>query len=272
MADEKILPGREARRDDHGLTRDQRARYRRQLIIPEIGEAGQLKLREALVCVVGLGGLGSISAMYLAASGVGRLRAVDRDRVELGNLNRQVIHWTEDLGEAKTVSAGRKLRALNPEVELEMIRAEVTDASIDGIAAGASVIVDATDNLPARKVINRYAVARGIPFVVGGVEGFHGMVTTVVPGRSACLECLFPGEPPGAEREIGVLGPLPGMVASVQALEVVKLICGAGRSLAGRLLLLDGLEMSFREVRVEADPGCNVCAAGRKGGRSLDEG
>jgi adenylyltransferase/sulfurtransferase len=267
MAVGRISPSRET----PDFTREQRERYRRQMVIPEVGEAGQSKLRDARVCLVGLGGLGSVSAMYLAAAGVGRLCAVDRDRVELGNLNRQVIHWTKDLGEAKAESARRKLGALNPEVHLEILRADVTDATISELASGCSVIVDATDNLQTRKAINRFSVQEGIPFVVGGVNGFHGMVTTVIPGISACLECIFPGRAPGGEEEIGVLGPLPGIVASIQALETIKLICGAGRSLAGRLLLIDGLEMSFREVRTEPDPNCKVCGPGPQRGKADEE-
>jgi adenylyltransferase/sulfurtransferase len=250
------------------LSPEELERYGRQILLPEFGERGQARLKEARVCVVGLGGLGSVSATYLAAAGVGYLRTVDRDRVEPANLNRQVLHWTRDLGRAKAASAREKLSRLNPEVEVEGLQLEVTPQTVEEAVGDCRLIVDATDNLPTRRVLNRFAVARGIPFVFGGVEGFGGMVFTVVPGDSPCLECLFPGPDPKEDRVIGVPGPVPGVVASLQALEAVKLILGAGSPLLGRLLLFRGLAMTFREVQVDRNPGCPVCGPARERGES----
>lgn len=241
------------------LTSKERDRYRRQMILPEIGEDGQKRLKAAQVCVVGLGGLGSVSAVYLAAAGVGRLRIVDSDRVEAGNLNRQVIHWTRDLSRLKIESAREKLEAVNPCVEVEAFGLEVTEATVEEAVGKCTLIVDATDNLYTRKVLNRFAVQRGIPFICGGVEAFNGMLFTVFPGRSPCLECLFPEEDRMEEREIGVLGSVPGVVASLQALEAVKLLVGIGSSLSGRMVLFRGLDTTFREVHVDRNPHCPVC-------------
>jgi molybdopterin-synthase adenylyltransferase len=247
------------------LSPAERERYRRQIIVPEIGECGQGRLKAARVCVVGLGGLGSVSATYLAAAGIGYLRAVDCDCVEPGNLNRQLLHWTADLGRSKADSAREKLSALNPEVEIETVQMEVTPETVGEAVADCRLIVDATDNLATRRVLNRFAVRGRIPFVFGGVEGFGGMVLTVAPGDSPCLECLFPGPDREEPREIGVPGPLPGVVASLQALEAIKLILGAGSPLLGRLLLFRGLDMTFREVGVDRDLDCPVCGpAGRE--------
>jgi len=247
------------------LSPEERERYRRQIIIPEIGERGQGRLKAARVCVIGLGGLGSVSATYLAAAGIGYLRAVDCDCVEPGNLNRQFLHWTSDLGRPKADSAREKLSALNPEVEVDAVRLEVTPETAEEAVGDCRLIVDATDNLAVRRILNRFAVRRRIPFVFGGVEGFGGMVLTVVPGDSPCLECLFPGPDRRGEREIGVPGPLPGVIASLQALEAIKLILGAGSPLMGRLLLFRGLDMTFREVGVDRDLDCPVCGpAGRE--------
>ncbi len=239
-------------------------RYRRQIILPEIGEHGQQRLGEARVCVVGLGGLGSVSAVYMAALGVGTLRIVDSDHVEATNLNRQVIHWTSDLGRPKTDSALEKLQALNPEIHVEAVRLEVNPETVAEAVGDCELILDATDNLPVRKTLNRYAVDQGIPFVCGGVEGFSGMMITVIPGDSPCLECLFPGEERMGPREIGVPGPLPGVVASLQALEALKVLLGIGSPVSGRLLLFRALDMRFREVRVDRNPDCPVCGFPRR--------
>ena len=241
------------------LSPEEKERYRRQLILPEIGEDGQRRLKGARVCVVGLGGLGSISATVLAASGVGTLRVVDRDRVETGNLNRQIAHWTADVGRPKTDSAREKLLALNPGIRVDAVQMDVNRENAAEAVGDCALILDATDNLAVRKALNRVAVAGRIPFVCGGVEGFSGMVTTVAPG-APCLECLFPGEAAEGEREIGVPGPMPGVVASLQALEAIKLILGIGRPLTGRMILIRALDMTFREVRVdERNPHCPVC-------------
>jgi molybdopterin-synthase adenylyltransferase len=175
-------------------TPEEAARYRRQIIIPGIGTEGQKRLGSARVCVVGVGGLGSVTAFYLAAAGVGCLRLVEHDRVEAGNLNRQLLHWTPDLGRLKIESAREKLSALNPLISIETVGTNVSPENVDEAVGECAVIVDGTDNLAARKTLNRFAVERSIPFVFGGVEAFGGMLTTVIPGKSPCLECIFPGE------------------------------------------------------------------------------
>jgi len=243
------------------LSREEKARYRRQMIIPDIGEEGQRRLKAARVCIVGLGGLGSISSMGLAAAGIGYLRVVDCDRVELGNLNRQFLHGTEDVGRFKSDSARDRLLALNPEIRIDGRNVEITQENVQDIVGDCSLIVDGTDNLATRKALNRTAVQKGIPFVYGGVEGFEGMVTTIVPGRSPCLECLFPGEDRSANREIGVPGPMPGVVASLQALEAIKYLVGIGPALSGRLLLIRALGMSIHEMHVDRNPRCPVCGS-----------
>jgi len=262
--DRNGMPNSRVKDEQTALSHGERARYHRQLIMPEIGEEGQKKLKAARVCVVGIGGLGSTSAMTLASTGIGYLRLVDKDIVETSNLNRQVIHWTPDLGRDKSASAGEKLSALNPEIRIHAVRMEVTDRNVVEAVGECGLIVDATDNLAVRRVLNRFSVERGIPFIFGGVEGFQGMVTTMVPGRTPCLECLFPAGEDPPQKEIGVPGPMPGLVASIQAVEAVKLLLGVGTCLLGRLLLVRGLDMSMREVAVGRNPRCTVCSAVRR--------
>ena len=173
--------------------------------MPEIGPEGQERLRAATVFLGGLGGLGSIIANYLVAAGIGNLRIVDRDRVEESNLNRQILHWTDDIGRWKSHSALRKLRRLNPECNIKAFVEEIREDTVLDLVGNASVIVDGMDNLRSRKVLNRASLRNGIPYVFGGVEGFNGMVTTFVPGETACLECLFPFSPSSPKRKNGAL-------------------------------------------------------------------
>lgn len=237
---------------------DNDSRYSRQVILGAIGEEGQRRLAASTVGVVGLGGLGSVSAQYLCAAGVGRLVLVDCEAVEESNLNRQIIHGTGDVGVRKVDSAARRLEDLNPNCELVMHDTRVNGENAVVLLKGVDVIVDATDNLPVRKHLNRASIELGLPFVFGGVDGFGGMATVFLPGKTGCLECLFPAATVthGAP---GVIGPLPGMVASIQALETIKLLVGMAPRLAGRLLVIDGEQMSFRTVSLESDPRCKVC-------------
>jgi adenylyltransferase/sulfurtransferase len=229
-------------------------------MIPEIGQEGQKKIKETSIVLAGLGGLGSISAYYLVASGLGRLRVVDKDEVELSNLNRQIIHWTDDLGRAKTDVAVEKLGRLNPACQIEPLQAEIREDNVFDLIAGCSMIVDGTDNLETRKVLNQASLQNGIPYIFGGVGRLSGMVTTFIPGETACLECLFPFEG-FPEEKAGVIGPVPGIVASIQALEAVKLILGMEEGLlTRRLLLVRGEDMTFKEIRAERNPVCEVCS------------
>ncbi len=236
-------------------------RYARQIMIPRIGEEGQKRLKVATVFIAGLGGLGSISAQYMAAAGVGELIIVDRDRVSLSNLNRQILHRTADLDWPKTESARKKLSAFNPDCRISPVSATITGDNAATLIAGADLVLDATDNMATRLDLNRAAMERGIPFIYGGIDGFDGMVSSFVPGETGCLACMF------TEREriykeqpaLGVLGPTAGLIASIQSLEAIKYITGAGEMLKGRLLCIQGLDMSFREIRIEPNPDCTVC-------------
>ncbi|MBA4418630.1 MAG: adenylyltransferase [Syntrophus sp. (in: bacteria)] len=240
------------------LSEDELLRYHRQIIIPQIGEEGQRKIKGAGVFVAGVGGLGSISAYYLAAAGIGRLRIVDRDRVEAGNLNRQIMHWTNDIGAYKVDSASEKLSKLNHYCHIESIQGEMREDNIVELIGDCSIIVDATDNLETRKFLNRASLQKGIPFIYGGVDRFNGMISTFVPGETACFECIFPGAA-GEKRPIGIIGPTPGIIASLQALEAVKIILGLEGILKGRLLFFSGTDMTFREIRIDKNPECRIC-------------
>lgn len=241
-----------------GLTESELTRYRRQIIMPAIGEEGQLMLKNATVFIAGAGGLGSISAYYLVAAGVGKIIIADRDCVELSNLNRQIIHWTDDLGKPKVESAKRKLVNLNPNVNIEVRQIEIDEQNVSSLVAGSMVIVDALDNLSTRRILNKAAVIHRIPYVFGGVEGLNGMITTFFPGETACFECVFPVSKKKNE-EIGVIGPTPGVIASLQAMETIKVILNMQGTLKNRLLFFSGEDMTFREIRLERNVACKVC-------------
>jgi len=240
------------------LSRDELIRYARQIIIPSIGEEGQEKIKRAKVFIAGLGGLGSISSYYLAAAGVGCLKIADRDSVDVSNLNRQILHATQDVDAPKTSSAEAKLRSLNPYVRIEAIQQEINAVNITDIVSDCSIIVDATDNMETRKALNIASVKMKIPFVYGGVDGFSGMATTFIPGETPCFQCIFPYETKKRSAP-GVIGPAPGVVASLQAMEALKLILGMKGLLTGRLLYFSGVEMTFREIRIERNPDCEIC-------------
>lgn len=247
------------------LNEEQRDRFRRQLLIPEIGEEGQERLEQALVLLVGLGGLGSISAYYLAAAGVGGLRIIDSDSVSMDNLNRQILHTTADLDRPKVESAAEKLHALNPGCRIDPVHGRLLYENGLGLARGCRLIMDATDNLPARQALNRISLERGIPFIYGGIKGWNGMASTFIPNRSACFACLFPpGRAPGDE-EVPVLGPTAGVIASIQTLEAIRILLGLPSQLAGWLLQFRGLEMRFRNTRIDKNPQCPVCGQGERG-------
>jgi len=241
-----------------------RQRYSRHLLIPEVGEQGQLKLLDSRILLIGAGGLGSPAALYLAAAGVGRIGIVDDDRVDETNLQRQIAHSTETLGEWKGESAKRTIQALNPDVEVIPYLERLTSENIDRILAdGWDVIVDGADNFPTRYLVNDASVWHGIPVVHGSIYRFEGQVTVFKPHEGPCYRCLFPQPPPPelapSCAEGGVLGVLPGIVGSLQACEALKLALGVGESLAGRLLLFDALSTEFSEVTLRRDPDCPVC-------------
>ncbi|HEY5662378.1 MAG TPA: molybdopterin-synthase adenylyltransferase MoeB [Gaiellaceae bacterium] len=247
-----------------GLDAPRRARYSRHLLIPEVGEQGQLKLLDSKVLLIGAGGLGSPASLYLAAAGVGRLGIVDADVVDESNLQRQIVHSTERLGEAKVESAQRTIEALNPDVEVVPYKERLTSENVERILAdGWDVIVDGADNFPTRYLVNDASVWHDIPVVHGSIYRFEGQVTVFKPGAGPCYRCLFPTPPPPelapSCAEGGVLGVLPGVIGSLQANEALKLALGIGDPLVGRLLLFDALSGEFSEVKLRRDPDCPVC-------------
>ena len=240
------------------LSAEELKRYDRQIMMPEIGHAGQEKLGAARVLVAGAGGLGSPVALYLAAAGVGTIRLADHDRVEVSNLNRQIIHWSKDVGKKKVHSAGEKLRAMNPHVRIETVEATITGENAESFASGCHGIVDAMDNYATRIVLNRTAVRLNIPFFHGAVRGLEGRAMTVVPGKSACLQCLHRGPVPA--EKFPVLGVTPAVIGCIQAAEVIKYIVDVGELLTNRLLTFDGLTLTFTEFKVHRNPDCDCCA------------
>jgi molybdopterin/thiamine biosynthesis adenylyltransferase/rhodanese-related sulfurtransferase len=246
------------------LESDQRSRYSRHLLIPEVGEEGQLKLLDAKILLIGAGGLGSPASLYLAAAGVGRLGIVDADVVDASNLQRQIIHSTKELGQPKVASAKAAIEALNPDVEVVAYEERLTSENVDRILAdGWDLIVDGADNFPTRYLVNDASVWHDIPVVHGSIFRFEGQVTVLKPNEGPCYRCLFPQPPPPdlapSCAEGGVLGVLPGIIGSLQANEALKLALGIGDPLVGRLLLVDALEPSFTEVILRKDPACPVC-------------
>ncbi|MFC1949136.1 ThiF family adenylyltransferase [Chloroflexota bacterium] len=239
------------------LTKDERERYDRQIDITGIGEEGQEKLKKARVVVAGGGGLGSPSAIYLAAAGVGTIRIIDDDKVELSNLNRQVLHWDKDVGRKKVESAAEKLSQLNKGIKVEAVEVTIDETNVSRLVADCDVIVDAMDNLPTRYLLNKAAIEKRIPFVHGAVYGLEGRAMTIIPGKTACLKCVYRGPVP--KTKFPVLGATPAVIGSIQVTEVIKYITGIGKLLANRLLVYDGLNMKFNEFVVKRDPNCEHC-------------
>jgi sulfur-carrier protein adenylyltransferase/sulfurtransferase len=246
------------------LSPERRARYSRHLLIPEIGEAGQLKLLDSRVLLIGAGGLGSPASLYLAAAGVGTLGIVDADIVDETNLQRQIVHSLDTLGTPKVDSAKRTIAALNPDVNVLTYRERLTSENIDRILDdGWDLIVDGADNFPTRYLVNDASVWHDIPVVHGSIYRFEGQVTVFKPHEGPCYRCLFP-EPPPPElapscAEGGVLGVLPGIIGSLQTNEAIKLAAGIGEPLIGRLLLFDALSTEFSDVKIARRPDCPVC-------------
>src|ERR1700710_639872 len=246
------------------LTREQRERYSRHLLVPEIGLEGQTKLLDAKVLLLGAGGLGSPTALYLAAAGVGTLGIVDDDEVDLSNLQRQVIHTTDRIGVAKVDSAEESIKAINPDVNVVKYKTRLDASNVMEIIEGYDVIVDGVDNFPTRYLLNDATVRLDIPVVSASILGFDGQLSVFAPHDGPCYRCLYPVPPPaemapscGAN---GVLGVLPGTMGLLQATEVIKLVTGAGEPLIGRLLLYEALGATFTELKVRRDPECAICS------------
>jgi adenylyltransferase/sulfurtransferase len=227
-------------------------------MIPGFGEKAQLRLKRATVLIAGLGGLGSPLALYLAAAGAGHLKLVDMDNVELSNLNRQVLHWDEDVGESKVNSALQKVQRINPTTHVEGLNLEIDDKNVFELAKNCDVILDAMDNFAVRYLLNAAAIAHRVPLIHGAVYGYEGRLASVVPGKTACLECIYPHAPPRAV--FPVLGTTPGVIALLQATEAIKSLTGAGVVLENEMLIYDGEMMNFEKVRISRNPQCTSCA------------
>ena len=245
------------------LTREQILRYSRHLIMPEVGIEGQQKLKDAGILLIGAGGLGSPLGLYLAAAGVGRLGIVDFDTVDFTNLQRQIIHRTEDVGRLKVESAKERIFGINPDVEVATFNTKISRENILERIAPYDVVIDGTDNFPTRYLINDACVFRQKPNIYGSIFRFDGQATVFVPFKGPCYRCLYPEPPPPGMvpscAEGGVLGVLPGIIGVIQATEAIKLIIGKGEPLIGRLLLYNALKMEFREVKLKRDPRCPMC-------------
>lgn len=237
------------------LTETEKERYDRQILLWGIKAQG--KLKNAKVGIIGTGGLGSPILIYLTVAGIGKIILADKDRVELSNLNRQILHWDKDIGKEKTVSAEGKLRMINPDVEIVSYPTEVTEKNIDQIFNEVDVLIDGLDNYPSRFLMNEYAWEKGLPFFHGAIWGLEGRVTTFIPGKTGCLRCLYSEAPPKAV--FPVAGVTPGLVAILQTTEVLKYFTGIGELLLNQLLIYDGETMEFRKIKLTKNPNCPVC-------------
>lgn len=247
-----------------GLSREQAVRYGRHTLLPEVGEEGQLKLLESKVLLIGAGGLGCPSALYLAAAGVGTLGIIDYDVVDLSNLQRQILHSEEEIGKPKVESATRRLRGINSDIRIVPITEKLSRENVSRIIADYDLVVNGCDNFPTRYLINDACVFAKKPLIDGSIFRFEGQVTVFYSGHGPCYRCLYP-EPPPPEMapscaEAGVFGVLPGIIGSIQAVEAIKIIIGKGDPLIGRLVMYDALRQQFREMKVRRDPQCPVCS------------
>jgi len=233
-------------------------RYDRQILLREIGEKGQIKLQQTKVMIAGAGGLGSPSAIYLAAAGVGMLRIVDNDRVSLSNLNRQILHGDADINKLKVDSARHRLGQLNPQVVVETISDTITAANAAELSDGCDLLIDALDNIETRFILNQAAVMHRIPFIHGAVNGFEGRVMTIIPGKSACLRCMHRGAAP-LPSKFPVIGVAPGVIGAIQATEAIKVLLNIGKPLLNRLLVYDGFNLTCREFKIKINPQCDHC-------------
>jgi len=248
------------------MTQEQNLRYARHTMLPEVGEAGQVKLLKSRVLCLGAGGLGSPSAYYLAAAGIGTIGIIDDDVVDASNLQRQILHATDRVGLPKVESAEKTLRGLNPDVKVKPYKARLTTENVMDILKDYDVIVDGVDNFPTRYLVNDASLKLNIPVVHASIYRFEGQLTSFIPGAGPCYRCLYPSPPPPdmapSCQEAGVLGVLPGVVGVLQATEAIKIILGSGKSMAGRLLMYDALGTKFREMKLRKDPGCPTCGEG----------
>ncbi|HUV15477.1 MAG TPA: molybdopterin-synthase adenylyltransferase MoeB [Pelolinea sp.] len=247
----------------NSLSNEEKIRYARHLNIPEIGEAGQCKLKAASVLIVGAGGLGSASSIYLAAAGIGRIGIIDSDFVELSNLQRQILHDTVRIGMAKVESARKRLAEINPEIEIDVYQERVSVESDKSLFKDYPIILDASDNFDTRYVLNEVCVKEKKIFIYGAIFQFYGQMSVFDATRGPCFRCVFQKIPSEefakANQGIGVVGALPGTIGTMQAIEAIKLILEIGEPSIGRLILYDGMDMRFQEIQTRKDPACPVC-------------
>jgi molybdopterin/thiamine biosynthesis adenylyltransferase len=269
-----MMEGRPVEAATGGLTPEQSDRYARHLMLPEVGEKGQLRLLESKVVVIGAGGLSSPAALYLAAAGVGTIGIIDFDVVDASNLQRQVLHSTDRIGVAKVESARRTLGAINPDIEVVTNRTRLDAANAEALLAGYDVIVDGSDNFPTRYLVNDASLRLGIPVAHGSIFRFDGQASFFIPYEGPCYRCIFPEAPPPELApncaEAGVLGVLPGIIGSIQAAETIKHLLSIGETLNGRLLVYDALEQSFTDVRVNRRADCAACGDPQHPPRMVD--
>ena len=240
------------------LNEDEKIRYNRQIMIPGIGIKGQNKLKKSKVFIAGAGGLGSPISIYLAVAGVGHIIIVDKDKVELSNLNRQILHWNQDINKAKSISAKEKLKSINPDITIETKSVEIKEDNVFDLIDEASLILDAMDNFPTRFILNKASLKLEIPFIHGGVWGFEGRVTTIIPYKTACLRCFTKIVPP--KETSPVIGITPGIIGMIDATEAIKYITGFGKLLENRLLIFDGELLKFHEIIIGKDTECQECS------------
>jgi molybdopterin-synthase adenylyltransferase len=239
------------------LTEYDLKRYHRQMMIKGFGQEGQKKLKNTRVFVAGVGGLGSPAATYLAVAGFGHLTIADLDVVDLSNLNRQILHWDKDINEVKVKSGYEKLHGMNKEIDITTFHGRIDEDNVFDLTRDHDIIIDAMDNFPTRFLLNRAALKHRIPFVHASVWGLEGRMTTIMPGKTPCLECVFPHVPP--KEVFPILGATPGVLGTLQVTEAVKVVLGIGRTLANRLLVYDGEYMEFHEMEIKKDPDCKAC-------------
>jgi len=238
------------------LSEQELKRYSRQIML--FGESGQKSLKNARVFIAGAGGLGCPVALYLAVAGVGHLRIADKDTVDLSNLNRQVLHWNPDIGTDKVVSVEEKIRSINPDVEVETFNCTIDGSNVSELIGDSDLIVDAMDNYDTRFLLNRVSQDKFIPLMHGAVRGFDGQATTIIPGKTACLHCLFPSAPPG--ELFPIVGVTAGIIAMVQANEVIKYLVGSGELLTDRLLIWNGLSSEMEYLNYSKRCDCSICS------------
>jgi adenylyltransferase/sulfurtransferase len=250
------------------LTKEQKDRYHRQIILPEIGEEGQKKFLKAKVLLIGAGGLGSAAAYYLVAAGVGKIGLVDGDRLERSNLQRQILHQTSRLGEPKVVSARQTLTALNPEIEIVTYQENLTAANALRLIQNYDLVVDCSDNFATRYLTNKTCVITQKPMIYGAVSNFEGQAMTILPGVGPCYHCLYPKlsspEAISSNKEVGILGVLPGLIGVIQATEALKFILQQGKLLVGELLIYNALNLEFFKLKIKRNPRCPVCGINNK--------